>query len=277
VVTNEQVRNLMKLIQKEKTLSIAAAKAGMDEKTARKKYRRAGKLPSQMAKPHVWRTRKDPFWQVWPWVAENLKDNPGLEAKTLFEALQRDYPGRFPDGQLRTLQRHVKAWRATEGPSREIFFTQVYRPGEWSSSDFTSMNKLGITIAGQPFNHMIYHFVLPYSNWETGTICYSESFESLSQGIQDALWKLGGVTRYHRTDSLSAAVKNLSNPKEFINVPKFVEKVYLMFCKCSPKKIFLFNGSEFDFFYFSKGGCSTGESKKMYQLGETLKNKRITT
>ena len=214
MVTNEQVRNLMKLIQKEKTLSIAAAKAGMDEKTARK-YRRAGKLPTEMAKPHIWRTRKDPFAQVWPWVAEKLKGNPGLEAKTLFEALQRDYPGRFPDGQLRTLQRHIKAWRATEGPSREIFFTQVYRPGQWSSSDFTSMNKLAITIAGQPFNHLIYHFVLPYSNWETGTICYSESFESLSQGIQDAFWKLGGVTKYHRTDSLSAAVKNLSNPKEF--------------------------------------------------------------
>ena len=214
MVTNEQVRNLMKLIQKEKTLSIAAAKAGMDEKTARK-YRRSGKLPTQMAKPHIWRTRNDPFAQVWPWVTEKLKDNPGLEAKTLFEALQREYPGRFPDGQLRTLQRHIKAWRALEGPSREIFFTQVYRPGEWSGSDFTCMNKLGITIAGQPFNHMIYHFVLPYSNWETGTICYSESFESLSQGIQDAFWKLGGVTKYHRTDSLSAAVKNLSNPKEF--------------------------------------------------------------
>jgi len=136
---NLNEETILCLLDKEKTLSIAAAKAGMDEKTARK-YRRAGKLPSQMAKGHIWRTRKNPFWQIWPWVAENLKDNPGLEAKTLFEALQRDYPGRFPDGQLRTLQRHVKAWRATEGPSREIFFTQVYRPGEWSSSDFTSMN-----------------------------------------------------------------------------------------------------------------------------------------
>jgi len=204
----------MKLIQKEKTLSIAAAKAGMDEKTARK-YRRSGKLPTQMAKPHIWRTRKDPFVEVWPWVSAKLKDNPGLEAKTLFEALQSEHPGRFGDGQLRTLQRHIKVWRATEGPTREIFFSQVYRLGEWSCSDFTVMNKLGITIAGQPFNHMIYHFVLPYSNWETGTICYSESFESLGQGIQDAFWKLGGVTKYHRTDSLSAAVKNLSNPKEF--------------------------------------------------------------
>jgi hypothetical protein len=57
--------------------------------------------------------------------------------------------------------------------------------------------------------------VLTYSNWETGSICYSETFESLSEGLQNALWQLGGVPSEHRTDRMSAAVNNLSDAKEF--------------------------------------------------------------
>src|SRR5262249_59516452 len=86
-----------------------------------------------------------------------------------------------------------------------------HRPGALGASDFTCMNDLNVTIAGQPFDHLVYHFVLTYSNWETGTICFSESFESLSQGLQNALWELGGVPRLHRTDRLTAAVNNLGD------------------------------------------------------------------
>ena len=46
------------------------------------------------------------------------------------------------------------------------------------------MSELGITIGGQSFPHLLYHFVLTYSNWETASICYSESFESLSDGCR---------------------------------------------------------------------------------------------
>jgi hypothetical protein len=214
MVTDEQVRRLMKLVKTEKTLAAAAAKAGMDEKTARK-YRRLGRLPSEVKKPHTWRTRPDPFAEVWDEVRAQLEVNPALEAKTLFEDLQRRYPGRFADGQLRTFQRRVKAWRAQEGPPKEVFFPQVHRPGELCQSDFTYMNALGVTILGQPFSHLIYHFVLPYSNWETGTICFSESFESLSEGLQNALWELGGVPKAHRTDRLSTAVQKTEHPEEF--------------------------------------------------------------
>ena len=214
MVTDRQVRMLMKLIETEKTLVTAAAKAGMDEKTARK-YRRLGKLPSEVKVEHRWRTREDPFVEVWDEVKEKLELNGGLEAKTLFEDLQRRYPGRFADGQLRTLQRRVKAWRALEGPPREVFFPQVHKPGQLCQSDFTYMNSVGVTIQGQPFNHLIYHFVLSYSNWETGTICFSESFESLSEGLQKALWELGGVPRVHRTDRLTAAVQKPDHPQEF--------------------------------------------------------------
>jgi hypothetical protein len=205
---------LMKLIETEKTLATAAAKAGMDEKTARK-YRRLGKLPSEVKVEYSWRTREDPFAEVWQEVKEKLEINPGLEAKTLFEDLQRRYPGRFADGQLRTLQRRVKAWRALEGPPKEVFFPQVHKPGQLCQSDFTHMNSVGVTIQRQPFDHLIYHFVLTYSNWETGTICFSESFESLSEGLQNALWELGGVPQVHRTDRLTAAVQKPDRPEEF--------------------------------------------------------------
>ena len=214
MVTDRQVRILMEFLGKGKNLITAASKADMDEKTARK-YRRLGKLPSDIKVEHTWRTREDSFSDVWEEIKEKLEINPGLEAKTLFEDLQRHSPGQFADGQLRTLQRRIKIWRALEGPPKEIFFPQEHHPGELCQSDFTHMDSLGVTIQGQPFDHLIYHFVLTYSNWETGTICFSESFESLSEGLQNALWELGGVPKIHRTDRLSAAVKKPGNPEEF--------------------------------------------------------------
>ena len=178
MITDQQVRKLMKHVKNEKTLSLAAAKTGMCEQTARK-YLRSGKLPSEAAVPHTWRTRTDPFDAIWDEVAALLENNAGLEAKTLFEDLQRRYPGRFSDGQLRTLQRRVKVWRGLEGPDREVFFAQTHQPGALCQSDFTHMAELKVIIGGQPFDHMVYHFVLTHSNWETGTVCFSESFESL--------------------------------------------------------------------------------------------------
>ncbi|MEK7761321.1 MAG: IS21 family transposase, partial [Nitrospirota bacterium] len=201
-------------MQTEKSLAVAAAKAGMSEKTARK-YRDSGKLPGEVRPSHSWRTRTDPFEAVWDEVRTHLKREPGLEARTLFEALQRQYPGRFSDGQLRTLQRRVKTWRAVEGPSREVYFPQVHEPGVLCESDFTHMTSLEVTLQGRPFPHMVYHFVLAYSNWEAGTICFSESFESLSEGLQHALWELGGVPAEHRTDRLTAAVHKMDHPEEF--------------------------------------------------------------
>jgi hypothetical protein len=214
LVTDKQVRRLFALITTEEKQAIVAAKAGMDAKTARK-YRDLGRVPSELPPAVRGRTRPDPFVDVWDEVQELFLGNAGLEAKTVFEYLQRQYPGRFQDGQLRTLQRRVKGWRATEGPAREVFFVQQHPPGRLGASDFTHMEELDVTIQGQSFPHLIYHFVLTYSNWETGTVCFSESFESLSEGLQNALWKLGKVPHRHRTDRLSTAVNNTSNPAEF--------------------------------------------------------------
>jgi len=214
MVTDQQVRKLMKSIAQGEPLSKAALKAGMDDKTARK-YRRAKALPSTLKTRHTWRTRPDPFETVWPELRQLLEVNPGLQATTLLAELQRRCPGRFADGQLRTLQRKLKVWRALEGPAKEVFFPQEHTPGELGASDFCHLSELGITLQGRPFSHLLYHFVLTYSNWETGSICFSESFESLSAGLQDALWELGGVPQRHRTDSLSAAVQPPDRPEEF--------------------------------------------------------------
>lgn len=186
----------------------------MDIKTARK-YLAGGRLPSEIERERAWRTRSNPFEAVWPEIEKHLQDQPGLEAKTIMADLQRRFPGQFADGQLRTLQRHVKQWRAISGGGREVFFAQQHVPGRLGQSDFTHMSELAITIGGQTFPHLLYHFVLTYSNWESVTVCYSESFESLSAGLQNALWELGGAPSQHRTDRLSPAVNNMDEEKEF--------------------------------------------------------------
>jgi len=193
----------------------AAAQAEMDEKTARK-YLILRKLPSEIKPERTWRTRQDQFADDWPEIEKLMSDSPGLQAKTIFAWFQRMDPGKYQDGQLRSLQRRIKHWRATAGPSKEVMFPQDHIPGRLGASDFTRMKILGITIAGQEFDHLLFHFVLTYSNWETITVCFSESFESLSEGLQNALWKLGGVPQAHRTDQLSSAVQQeLAGKQEF--------------------------------------------------------------
>jgi hypothetical protein len=214
MVTDAQVRRLKRLSKTEKNQELAAAKAGMDRKTARG-YVGDPRLPSERKEDRNWRTRTDPFDDEWEKIREQVATNPGLEAKTIFEALQRQHPGKFADGQLRTLQRRLKHWRATAGPEQEVFFAQQHVAGRLGQSDFTRMGELNITIGGQSFPHLLYHFVLTYSNWEDVSLCYSESFESLSDGLQNALWELGGVPLDHRTDRMSLAVNNASDEREF--------------------------------------------------------------
>ena len=205
MITDAQLRKLRCLDRQGAAKEQAAVKSGMDPKTARK-YRRLGKLPSEVRAWTDWLTRPDPFAEVWPELEAKLQLNPGLEAKTLFADLQRRFPGRFADGQLRTLQRRCREWRALEGPAKEVFFAQVHHPG--GSAPATSrIARAGRDDQRRPVPHLIYHFVLTYSNWETGTICFAESFESLSEGLQNALGELGGVPQCHRTDRLTAAVQ----------------------------------------------------------------------
>lgn len=214
MLEDRQVRRLFQLLAGGESLRRAALRAGMTEKTARR-YRKLGRLPSEVPLVRDWRTREDPFEKVWPVVVELLKVNPRLQGTTVLQWLRREYSAEFDDCHLRTLQRRIKQWRGTEGPPKEVFFSQVHHPADLCASDFTHMSSLNVTIAGQPFPHMVYHFVLTYSNWESVMVCFSESFESLSLGLQNALWELGGVPQRHRTDRLSAAVNNPSQAREF--------------------------------------------------------------
>src|SRR5215472_14188689 len=185
---------------------VAAARAGMSERTARK-YEQAGQLPSQLKRPHDWQTRTNPFEEDWPWVVDQLKRDSALQGSTLFALLCERHPERYRPTQIRTLQRHIARWRAIYGPDKEVIFEQCHKPGERAQSDFTHMEDLGVTLAGVPFPHMLHHLVLTYSNVEAVTICFSESFEALAEGIEQCLWSIGGVPQQHRTDHLTAAIR----------------------------------------------------------------------
>ena len=75
--------------------------------------------------------------------------------------------------------------------------------------DWTNANELAITIAGQPYEHLLCHCVLPHSNWEWATRCHSESLLSLRQGLQEALHRLGKLPRELRIDNSSAATHRI--------------------------------------------------------------------
>lgn len=201
--------------RKHHTQELAAAKAGMAGRSARR-VERDVTLPSQQPRRY-WRSRPDPFAAIWePEVVPLLKNAPQLMAITILRKLQEDHPEHFPDGVLRTLQRRMRHWRALEGPPKDVFFPQEHAPGERGLSDFTDMGDLNVAIAGVPFAHRLYHFVFAFSRWEYAEVVDGgESFVALSQGLQNALWQAGGAPREHRTDSLSAAFKNLKEEEDF--------------------------------------------------------------
>jgi transcriptional regulator with XRE-family HTH domain len=203
-----EVRLMKRERAKGKTQEQAAARAGMSVRTVRK-YERQGKLPSALKGPRVYRTRPNPFEEDWPGIVAQLERDPALQATTLFALLTTGRPGQYQEGQLRTLQRQIALWRAQHGPEQEVIFPQVHEPGRVAQSDFTHMTDLGITLAGVPFPHLLFHLVFTYSNVEAIHLCLSESFESLAEGFETCLWQLGGVPREHRTDHLSAAIRPL--------------------------------------------------------------------
>lgn len=207
--TDAEVHILRRERQKGIAQEVAAARAGMSVRTARK-YEHLGQLPSQLKQPRTYRTRPNPFAQDWDWVVAELQRDPALQAKTLFVLLCQRRPDHYQPVQLRALQRHIAAWRAHHGPEQEVIFEQVHLPGRLAQSDFTNMTDLAITLSGVPFPHLVFHLVLTYSNVEAVTICFSESFEALAEGIETCLWQVGGVPELHRTDNLTAAVRSLS-------------------------------------------------------------------
>jgi hypothetical protein len=205
--TNQQVKLLMKKLKRH-TQETAAAKAGMDVKTARK-YIKSRTLPSDSRKTYR-REQASIFVSHWDEITRMLEASPGLQAHTILNYLIRKYPDHYKASQLRSLQRHLHHWRAEHGASQAVIFRQDIKPGRQSQSDYTCMNALNICINGQEFKHLLFHFILPYSRWESVYLCFSESFETLTLGYEKAVWELGCTAPEHRTDNLSAATQAMA-------------------------------------------------------------------
>ncbi len=209
-ITNRQVETYMNMRSRGHTQDTSAAKAGISERSGRDIEHNKRRNPKNNRKN--WRTRRDPLEAVWAnELVPMLESEPRLTAITLLEHLQSKYSGSYPDSIQRTLQRRVKAWRAEHGPAKEVIFRQKQVPGLRGLSDFTTLKQATITIAGRPFKHILYHFRLAFSRWSHMKVVEGgESFTALAEGLQEALWRLGGSPKEHRTDSLSAAYKNLA-------------------------------------------------------------------
>src|SRR5712664_2140307 len=222
MVTDAQVRLMRQKRMDGKTQAAAAAASGMSLRTAREWD--TGPTPSATKQPRDWRTRPDPFGAVWLTDVEPLfrSDSKGvLEAKLVLEVLRTRYPEQFHAGQARTLQRRFRDWRARHGVEPEVFFQQVAVPGREAAIDFTHAADLGVTIAGDPFPHLLFEFVLSYSHWTWVAIAFGETFEALAAGVQGALWALGGVPVVLRSDNLSAATHELKASRGRDLTPRF--------------------------------------------------------
>jgi len=210
MVTDAQVRLLRKKMAEGKTIAAAAAAAAMSERSA---YAwKQGALPSETKGPRAWRTRPDPFASVWESEVVPLlvADTAGeLEATTVIAELRRRHDDNYGPGQLRTLQRRMHEWRALHGPGKEVMFEQEHQPGREGAFDFTDATELGVTIAGQVFVHLLFQFVLSFSKWRWVGLAFSETFEALVHGLQDALAAIGGAPSVWRSDNLSAATHQI--------------------------------------------------------------------
>jgi hypothetical protein len=204
MITKQQYRKLMSEYQETGNTTTSAMKADVSRPTARK-YLSAAQPPDELQAKHDWRTRPDPLAEIWPQAEVMLEEAPDLEAKALFEYLWERSPWAVAEKHLRTFQRRVKLWRLQHGPDKEVFFPQNWEAGRALQLDWTNANELAVTIAGQPYEHLLCHCVLPYSNWEWATCCQSESMLSLRQGLQEALHRLGQVPLELRVDNSSAA------------------------------------------------------------------------
>jgi len=195
----------MKHRQSDCTQEAASAKAGISIRSGRRIEKGEITRPGE----RHWRTRKDPFKAVWESeLVPILEREPSLTGITLWDYLDEQYPDQYPERLLRTLQRRIKHWQATQGPDQDVIFRQSVPAGHQGLSDFTHP-RTAITIAGEPFKHLLYQFRLAYSGWRHAHIVQGgESYSALADGLQTALHKLGGSPKEHRTDSLSAAYVN---------------------------------------------------------------------
>lgn len=190
--------------------AVASAKAGIGERTGRRID--DGRAQPDQRPVRDWRTRADPLAGSWEeLVVPMLQQVPFLRATSVIEEINLQHPGKIDERHTRTLQRRIARWRAIEGPEREVIFRQDHPPGFQSLCDFTEGASLEVTIAGHPFDHLLFHYWLAFSGWDyVKVVLGGESFTALTEGMQEAMWQLGGVPQTNRTDRLSAAWRNMA-------------------------------------------------------------------
>lgn len=209
MISERQYQQLLLGHQKGYSLKKKAMKAGVSLNTARK-YLKARTSPSSTKKPHTWKTRKDPFGDLWEKEIEPLlRREPKLEAVTIIRFLEDRYPDKVWERHLRTLQRRIKQWRLKYGPEKEVYFPQDRLPGVAMQLDWTHLGELEIMVQDKPYKGLFCHVVFPYSNWQWGSFCRSESLASLRSGLQASLKLMGKVPKELWTDNSSAATHQL--------------------------------------------------------------------
>jgi hypothetical protein len=208
-ITAQQGKIYMELREEGKTQMVAAAKAGISKRSGERIDNNGGlKKP----KEHTWNMQEQhPLNDIWESEAVPLLKRGVTIATFLLKELQKRFPDKITKSMTRSVQRRVKEWKALHG-EKEVMFLQKHEPGKLGISDFTHPKDIVVTIKGEIFEHIFYHFRLPFSGFSfvipfPGT---GESFVNFAQGLQEALDWLGGAPEVHRTDSLSASFKNLN-------------------------------------------------------------------
>lgn len=205
-----QTKELYVEYRKSDSQKVAAARAGISKGTA---YKIDKGLHRSTRKPREGKpTRRDPFVNVWDSYLVPLLEKGVSNTTLLYKELQKKHPEEYLDKRnLRTLQRKVSVWKALNGVEKEVIFRQEKpAPGKKAIADFT-MLKDEITINGKLFKHKLFHLRLPHSGFTyiQAFEGIGESFAIFSVGVQNGYHTFGGSTEELRTDSLSAAFKNL--------------------------------------------------------------------
>ena len=204
MITDRQVRLLRQKRMEGKTQETAAAKAGMSVRSARKWQR--GPLPSQAKPEHRWRTRPDPFDGVWEDEIEPLLRNDPtgkLKATTIIDCPSTSSGG----GRCMVRTRRCTSPRCIRRGRYRVF------TGREAQFDFTHCGELKVTIAGQSYPHLLFQLILSHSGWRYAEVAAGETFLALQQGLQNALWTLGGVPEVVRSDNTSAATHELRSSR----------------------------------------------------------------
>ena len=226
MISREKIQFIMMVMKNTNSINETAKAVGVHRNTVAKHIKGLGIQGCRTERDYSGQETaiKKEHWEE---IKELLKKSPELEAKSALDYLIEKYPEEYTGKEIRSLQRRFKKWKIEEGADKEVMFYQNYEIGERSQSDFIHMNYLKIIISGEVYNHLLYHFMLPYSGWEDVMVCEGgESFENLCRGYEKALWKLMGTPKQHRTDNLTAAVNVLKKEKCFTNNWKNLNKHY---------------------------------------------------